>query len=113
MKLSKNLNATKRILRRNMNMTEARKTTVLIFNPSVYIAGGQALVIGVLAILLAGLIGSVSNTHFDGVLDTHTGLQVPLWVFLSEGFIDWLCLALVLLVVGRIGSKTPFRTLDL
>jgi hypothetical protein len=96
-----------------MNTTEASKPRTLLFNPSVYVAGGEALIIGVVAILVAGLIGAVSNTHFDGVLDTHTGVHAPLWVFLVEGFINWLSLALVLLVVGRIVSKTPFRTIDL
>ena len=89
------------------------KSVVLLFNPSVYIAGAQALVLGFAVILLAGLIGAGGNTHFDGVLDAHTGAAAPLWAFLLEGFIDWLCLSVVLLVLGKIISRTSFRAIDL
>jgi len=96
-----------------MNAGIDRKATTWLFNPFVYIAGAQALGLGLAAILVAGFIGSTSNTHFDGVLDTHTGMAAPIWFFLSAGFIDWLCLALVLLIFGKIISKTAFRTIDL
>lgn len=94
-------------------MNNETKTVTLLFNPFVYIAGAKALWWGLGAILLAGLIGSLSNTHFDGVLDTHTGAHAPLWVFLVEGIINWLCLSIILLGLGRIISRTAFRTIDL
>lgn len=84
-----------------------------LFSPFTRIAGWTALVLGVGAILAAGLIGSVSKTHFDGVLDTHSGLAAPLWVFLAEGLINWLCLAVVLWLAGRLAGKSSFRALDL
>ena len=96
-----------------MNPNHDRKLITLLFNPFVYIAGAPALGLGLAAILLAGLIGSLSHTHFDGVLDTHTGAHALLGVFLAEGLVDWLCLALVLLIFGKIISKTAFRTIDL
>jgi hypothetical protein len=96
-----------------MNLQPERKLTTLLFNPFVYIAGGEALALGLAVMLVAALIGSVSHTHFDGVLDTHTGAGAPLWVFLAEGLIDWLCLGLVLLGFGKIISNTAFRTIDL
>jgi hypothetical protein len=96
-----------------MNLTQDRKWTTLLFNPFVYIAGAQALGLGLAAILLAGLIGAIGTTHFDGVLDTHVGRSAPLGVFIGEGLIDWLCLAVVLLVFGKLVSKTNFRTIDL
>ncbi len=95
-----------------MNPTPNRKLTTLLFNPFVYVAGAKALLLGLGAILAAGLIGAASNTHYDGVLDVHSGAQRQLWVFLAEGVSDWLCLALVLLVLGRIASGTAFRTID-
>jgi TRAP-type mannitol/chloroaromatic compound transport system permease small subunit len=67
---------------------------------------------GLAILLLTGLLASLSNTHFDGVLDTHTGARVPLWFFLSEGIIDWLCMAIVLLVCGTLVSRTAFRMVD-
>lgn len=84
-----------------------------LLNPFVYIAGGKALLVGVVAILVAGLIGSLSRTHFDGVLDVHTGSPAPLWFFVSEGVIDWLCLSVILWLLGMIVSKTSFRAVDL
>jgi hypothetical protein len=95
-----------------MTPNHDRKPALLLFNPFVYIAGGQALLLGWAAILATGLLGAVSHTHFDGVLDVHSGGQMPLWIFLSEGMIDWLCLALVLLVIGRLASRTSFRSID-
>ncbi len=93
-------------------MIAPNKFTSLLVNPTVYLAGAPALCIGLAAILLAGLIGSLGNIHFDGVLDTHVGAHVPLWVFSLEGILDWLSLSLVLLVFGRIISRTAFRTVD-
>ena len=92
--------------------TTHRHPITLLFKPFVYIAGGQALGLGVAAILLASLLGSLSNTHFDGVLDTHTGAHVPLWFFLTEGLLDWFCMAVVLLAAGRLVSSTAFRAID-
>lgn len=93
-------------------MSTQNKSVTLLFNPSVYIAGAPALGLGLIAILLASLIGSLGNIHFDGVLDTHMGASAPLWFFLLEGILDWLCLGVMLLVLGRIISRTAFRTVD-
>lgn len=83
-----------------------------LFNPFQFIAGLQALLIGLLIILLSAFIGSLSNTHFDGVLDVHTGAAAPWWVFPAEGIIDWLCLAVPLFLFGLIFSPTSFRAID-
>jgi len=91
----------------------AKKIGTYIFNPFTYVAGWPALFIGLVVILAAGYIGSFSNTHFDGVLDTHSGARAPLWFFLSAGIIDWFCLGSVFLVLGKITAKTSFRLIDL
>lgn len=89
------------------------KSVALLFNPFVYVAGAKALALGVGAVLIAGGLGYLARTHFDGVLDTHTGAAAPFWIFLGEGLADWLCLALTLLAAGRLISRTSFRTVDL
>lgn len=89
------------------------KLSQILFNPFVRIAGGTALLLGLVAITLAGLIGAPQGLHFDGVLDTHTGKSGPWWLFVAEGVIDWLSLAVLLLIAGRIVSKTAFRSIDL
>jgi hypothetical protein len=95
-----------------MNLNTDKKPVTLLFNPFFYFAGSKALCLGLAAILLAGLLGALGNTHFDGVLDTHTGAHAPLWFFLVEGIVDWLCMAVVLLAFGKVASKTSFRALD-
>ena len=94
-------------------MNRQHKSMTLFFNPFFYVAGVQALGLGLAAIILAGLIGSRGHTHFDGVLDTHVGGPAPLWFFLAEGIIDWLCLSAVLWVGGKIISQSAFRAVDL
>ncbi|MBC8206588.1 MAG: hypothetical protein ISR85_01820 [Kiritimatiellales bacterium] len=93
-------------------MVNSKKSTWL-FNPFTYIAGWQALLIGLILILVTGYIGSLSNTHFDGVLDTHTGRSAPLWFFLITGIINWLCMGVVLWLFGKKASKGTFRSIDL
>ncbi len=83
-----------------------------LFNPFRFIAGFKALLLGLMIILLSSFIGSFSNTHFDGVLDVHIGAAKPLWFFLAEGLIDWICLAVPLLLFGLIVSRSSFRTVD-
>jgi hypothetical protein len=90
-----------------------RTPAALLFNPFAFIAGGQALLLGLALILLAGWIGFLSSTHFDGVLDTHTGWKGPLWFSLAEGIIDWLCLTVPLIVTGKLISRSSFRVIDL
>jgi hypothetical protein len=96
----------------NQNSNDKRTLTQWLFNPFKFIAGYQALLVGLAAIILTSLLGSLSNTHFDGTLDVHTGPQLPLWFFLSEGLIDWISMAIVLLFFGFIISRSSFRTID-
>jgi len=90
-----------------------------LFNPFRFIAGFKALLLGLIIIALTSLLGSLSNTHFDGTLDVHTGLQtaytgmqLPLWLFLAEGLINWLSLALPLYFFGLILSRSSLRFID-
>lgn len=89
-----------------------RSVRTWLFNPFHYVAGGRALGIGVVLILAAGFAGSLSNSHFDGVLDFHTGRPAPLWAFLCEGPIDWLVLASLLFFGGKLISRSRVRMLD-
>jgi len=83
-----------------------------LFNPFQFIAGGKALFIGVVIILITSGLGSISSTHFDGVLDVHTGRSVPIWLFVAEGLIDWLSLAVVLFIFGLLLRRLSFRMID-
>jgi hypothetical protein len=93
-------------------MNKQNRTVTVLFNPFYYLAGGKALGIGLAVVWVAGLVGAAGKTHFDGVLDAHTGAGAPLWFFLCQGFIDWICLAAVLLGLGAAVSKSSFRAID-
>lgn len=89
------------------------RIVVWLFNPFMYAAGSKALIIGLLAIAATAYIGSLGNVHLDGVLDLHIGAQSPLWLFLSEGFINWFSLAMLLTIGGLILKGTSFRVVDI
>jgi hypothetical protein len=84
-----------------------------LFKPFVYKAGWEALALGIVVIVLTGYIGSFTNTHFDGVLDTHTGMEAPWWCFLAEGIVAWLAMGVVMWGFGKCISKTSFRSVDI
>jgi hypothetical protein len=83
-----------------------------LFNPFQFIAGGSALLTGLAVMLASAFLGSLSNTHFDGVLDVHSGKVAPLWFFITEVPIDWLCISVVLLIAGFIVSRSSLRIVD-
>lgn len=89
------------------------KLPQILFHPFLRIAGGTALLLGLFAITFTGLVGAGQGLHFDGVLDTHAGKRGPWWLFVAEGLIDWISLAVLLLIAGRVISKTAFRSIDL
>lgn len=83
-----------------------------LFNPFHYVAGGQALGVGIGVIVITGLAGAAGKFHFDGVLDFHGPAAAPLWLFVGEGFLDWLAMGAVLLVTGWIVSRSKIRPID-
>jgi hypothetical protein len=96
-----------------MNAEAQKKSlTQWLFNPFRYVAGVAALVTGLAAVLLSGLLGSVTTVHFDGVLDIHVGARGPVWAFLSEGVIAWACLSATLVVAGAVFHRCRFRPID-
>ena len=96
-----------------MNETMPKKSVFTwLFNPFMYLAGGRSLLIGLAGIGAIGLIGSFSRTHFDGVLDVHSGIWRPLWVFVAEGYIDWISLAVPLYLAGKVLSASCIRAVD-
>jgi hypothetical protein len=93
-----------------------RSLSSFLLNPFRYLAGGPALIIGIAIILASGLIASFSHSHFNGVLDFHTWpdtVAVPVVIYLIEGIIDWIILALLLYMLGKaLSSSHTIRALD-
>jgi hypothetical protein len=96
----------------NTKTANSNRLSQWLFNPFRFIAGFKALLLGLAIILVSGFVGSLSNTHFDGVLDLHTGAAAPMWFFLSEGIINWVCMAMPLFFFGLIVSNSSFRVID-
>jgi hypothetical protein len=85
-----------------------------VINPFMFIAGAKALAAGLVLIVISAALGWIGSTHFDGVLDLHTGgMTAPLWVFIAEGLINWICLCIPLYFLGLIFSPSKFRVIDL
>ncbi|HEG42785.1 MAG TPA: hypothetical protein ENH94_01935 [Phycisphaerales bacterium] len=84
-----------------------------LFNPFRMLAGPKALLLGLAIILITAFLGSLSNTHFDGVLDVHTGQKAPAWLFFAETLIDWLCMVLFLFFSALIVSRAQWRFIDI
>jgi len=96
----------------NSEVASDKRLGQWLFNPFRFIAGFRALLLGLAIILLSAFLGWLGNTHFDGVIDIHTGLQGPLWFFLAEGLLNWVCMAIPLLFFGLIVSRRSFRMID-
>lgn len=84
----------------------------ILFNPFEKIAGVKSLFIGITAVLLAGAIGYFSKTHFDGILNVHTGIQSPWYVHIIEPFFSVATIALWFLLFAKIFGKENIRTID-
>ena len=84
-----------------------------LFNPFYYIAGGKTLMIGFIAMLLTGLSANLGSSRFNGLLDFHLGLPVqPWWINILEILISWLIFCCLLLISGKIVSKSRIRSID-
>ncbi len=83
-----------------------------LFNPFVHIAGGRALLLGLLAMAATAVIGYFSHTHFDGVIDIHTGRVSPFTTHVLEQMIDWLTMTVVFYLAGVIFSGSKIRLID-
>ena len=86
----------------------------LLFKPFIFIAGGKALLTGVIILIVSGAVCYFSNCHFDGLLDFHFGSinKSPLWIYLCEGLINWSVIALLITVSARLITRSRYRVVD-
>lgn len=86
----------------------------LLTNPFRRIAGGGALALGFSIMALSAVIAWRSGTHFDGVLDSHTGPEpLPVWAYFCEPLIAWACAVIIFYLVAALGAGSRFRLIDL
>ena len=96
------------------NINESHKSlSQWLFNPFRFVAGAETLVWGLIIMAAATLIGAFGKTHFDGVLDVHTGRGAPMWLFIAEGISDWLSMVLFLFFSGLLISRSSWRFIDI
>jgi len=87
--------------------------TELLYNPFKRMSNNQLLFIGLVIILISGIINSFSNTHFDGIIDIHTGKESPFWVFITEGFINLILITLIFFISGKFILKAECSLKDI
>ena len=86
-----------------------------LFNPFYYIAGGKALGLGICFILATGVFVLLGDSvRLIGVLDFNLGVkpQASILEIFSWGLISWIVMGILLLIGGKIISKSRVRTLD-
>lgn len=84
-----------------------------LFNPFMYIAGGKALGLGILVVILSAVAAYLTTTHFDGVLHMSPGGATPLWIFIAEQLVCWLCVTTVLQAGAVLFSQSKTRIIDI
>lgn len=85
----------------------------LLFNPFVKIAGAPSLFIGLASMLLAGFIGCLSKTHFDGILNVHAGIHANWYIHLLGPVLSVLTVGIWFAVFALIFSKSKVRMIDI
>lgn len=92
---------------------KTNKTPIKIFNPFHWIAGSQALSIGIVGMLIIALLSSYSGVFFDGAIDIHlstTKGNFPLHLYFQMS--TWLLFSLLIYIAIRICSSTTPRVID-
>ncbi len=83
-----------------------------LFNPFVYIAGIQSLLLGWAIMLATAGICYFNHAHFDGVIDIHVGRTTPLATYFLEQLTDWGCMVLLCYAAALIFSRSGIRFID-
>ncbi len=83
------------------------------WTPFTYIAGGKALLVGLLGIIIAAFLGYIGSVHFDGVIDIHSGVAAPYWLFVAEGLVNLFSISFFMYVAAIILSPSKVRVIDI
>ncbi|QIK60509.1 hypothetical protein G7050_11990 [Dysgonomonas sp. HDW5A] len=84
----------------------------LLINPFVRIAGGKALLIGIVVFVVSILLAYCGNMVFDGVVDAHFSDNVNLGRALLVPSIALVIFIVTLYLTGRLLSKSSIRFID-
>ncbi len=84
----------------------------LLVNPFQRIAGVQALLWGVVGLVLSTLICNLSGYHYNGLLTFGPSPNEAWWSYLVEHLIVWMVPALLFYIGGLICSRSRIRPID-
>ncbi len=76
------------------------------------IAGIQALIWGLLGLIVSVFISYYSGFHYNGLLQYGPASNNALWVYVAEHFIVWLVPAIIFCIGGIVSSKSQIRFVD-
>lgn len=83
------------------------------FNPFHYIAGWDALLLGLGMMALAAFLGYITNYWQDGLIDLHIGPEGPFWLHMAMAVTNWLLVVIILTPLAFWLSDSKIRFLDL
>lgn len=85
-----------------------------LFSPFKFIAGGKALVLGLIFMMLLASLASLSGIYFDGAIDIHTGSpDSPFALHAYFQLCNWLVMTTVFYIAARIVTKSSIRLIDI
>ncbi|MFP4335215.1 MAG: hypothetical protein ACLFQC_07040 [Wenzhouxiangella sp.] len=89
------------------------RITLWLFRPFDLLTGRQALLPGMAGLLLTAVLAAATGLQTDGVLSLHFLAESGPVRLVGQALINWLTLAICLLVAGRWLTDGPFRAIDL
>lgn len=97
-------------------MKTNRNVWSYLFRPFQFIAGIKSLLSGIVILFITSLLGNLSHTYFDGVLDIHYGcpdmpstlLTHVIWVFGS-----WIIVVIIMYLTALILAGRSVRLIDM
>ncbi|MDU1891269.1 MAG: hypothetical protein E6767_11315 [Dysgonomonas sp.] len=85
-----------------------------LFSPFKFIAGGKALILGIITMLLLSILAYFSITHFDGAIDIHYGFgNSPYLLHAYYQICNWIVLTIVFYITAYIVTKSSIRFIDI
>jgi hypothetical protein len=85
---------------------------LLLSNPFHYFAGIKAMIAGIIIILVTGYLAFLSDIRFTALIGLLRKRQSFFLNYLLDGLVIWSVMSLLLLIVGKIISKSRFRIID-
>lgn len=83
-----------------------------LLNPFEKVAGWTSLFVGLAVLLVAGVVGSFSNTQFDGILNVHSAMDSVWYKFVCQPVLSVGVVALWFLLFAKIFGKPTVRAID-